>query len=276
MRKITTLFISLFLVVAINILFAQQEKFLRQTTIAVPSVECAGFGNAISGVDLDGDGKVEIYAVNNNWDDSGPCELIPRIYKFELNGNEWELVWQAQLNIPLQNTWPALAVGDLDGDGKKEIIWGPVNFTDATQNPNPPRIVVFEVKGDGSDVLGVPDGSGNYLPNAQWNMGVADMYNLRPFRWFVQDIDNDGKQEVIFASRVAGERFGVISVSDVPDLGGGTETWTWEGNGLGQNISSSTLYDLFILDGKIYLIHANGTVTPVLFEGGQWKAKTGF
>ena len=274
MKRTFSLFVIAFLVVAVNLLFAQQEKFFRQVTIAVPAVEVAGFGNSISGVDLDGDGKVEIYAVNNNWDDSGPGELIPRIYKFEFDGTKWDTVWRAQLNIPLQNTWPPLAIGDLDGDGKKEVIWGPVNFTDATQNPNPPRIVVFEVKGDGSDVLGVPDGSGNYLPNAKWNMGVADMYNLRPFRWFVQDIDNDGKQEVIFASRVAGERFGVISVSDVPDLGGGTETWTWEGNGLGQNINSSTLYDLFILDGKIYLIHANGAVTPVLFEGGQWKAKT--
>ncbi|NPV10308.1 MAG: hypothetical protein HPY57_00750 [Ignavibacteria bacterium] len=275
MRKITTLFLSIFLVIAVNLLFAQQEKFVRQTTIAVPAIEVAGFGNAVSGVDLDGDQKVEIYAVNNNWDNSGPGELVPRIYKFEFDGTKWDTVWRAQLNIPLQNTWPTLAIGDLDGDGKKEVIWGPVNFTDATQNPNPPRIVVFEVKGDGSDVLGVPDGSGNYLPNAKWNMGVADNYNLRPFRWYVQDIDNDGKQEVIFASRVAGERFGVISVSDVPDLGGGTETWVWEGHGLGQNINSSTLYDLFILDGNIYLIHQNGTVTPVLYQGGQWLAKTG-
>jgi DNA/RNA endonuclease YhcR with UshA esterase domain len=274
MRKTITLFVSIFLVIAVNILFAQQERFVRQTTIAVPSAECAGFGNMISGVDLDGDGKVEIYAVNNNWNDSAPCELVPRIYKFEFDGTKWDTVWKAQLNIPLQNTWPPLAVGDLDNDGKKEIIWGPINFLDAANNPNPPRIVVFEVKGDGSDVLGVPDGSGNYLPNAKWNMGVADNYDLRPFRWFVQDIDNDGKQEVIFASRAGNERFGVISVSDVPDLGGGTETWTWEGNGLGQNINSSTLYDLFILDGKIYLIHSNGTVTPVIFENGQWKAKT--
>ncbi len=274
MKKALSSFLILFLVVAVNLIFGQQEKFLRQVTISVPAIEVAGFGNAVSGYDLDGDGKVEIYAVNNNWDDSGPGELIPRIYKFEFDGTKWDTVWRAQLNIPLQNTWPPLAVGDLDGDGKKEIIWGPVNFTDAATNPNPARIVVFEVKGDGSDVLGVPDGSGNYLPNAQWNMGVTDNYNLRPFRWFVQDIDNDGKEEVIFASRVAGERFGVISVSDVPDLGGGTETWTWEGNGLGQTINSSTLYDLFILNNKIYLIHSNGMVTPVLFESGQWKAKT--
>jgi len=231
MRKTTTFFVTIFLAIAVNILFAQQERFIRQTTIAVPSAECAGFGNMISGVDLDGDGKVEIYAVNNNWSDSGPCELVPRIYKFEFDGNKWDTVWKAQLNIPLQNTWPPLAVGDLDNDGKKEIIWGPINFLDAANNPNPPRIVVFEVKGDGSDVLGVPDGSGNYLPNAQWTMTTSTMYELRPFRWYVVDIDNDGKQEVVFVSRRAeNERFGIISVTDIPDLGGGTETWSYKFN----------------------------------------------
>ncbi|MBU2445908.1 MAG: VCBS repeat-containing protein, partial [Bacteroidetes bacterium] len=189
MKKIYFVFLTLLLVGICSInTYSQVETFVRQTTIAVPAIEPTGFGNVISGVDLDGDGKMEIYAVNNNWNDAG-AELIPRIYKFEFDGTKWDTVWRATLNIPLQNTWPALAIGDLDKDGKMEVIWAPINFTDATKNPNPARVVVFEVKGDGSDILGIPDGTGNYLPNAQWNMGVANMYNLRPFRWFVADVD---------------------------------------------------------------------------------------
>jgi hypothetical protein len=29
--------------------------------------------------------------------------------------------------IPLQNTWPAIAYGDVDKDGKMEIWWAPIN-----------------------------------------------------------------------------------------------------------------------------------------------------
>jgi len=50
--------------------------------------------------------------------------LIPRIYKLERNqGGVWEVVWKAVAPVKLQNTWPPLVVGDLDKDGKKELIW---------------------------------------------------------------------------------------------------------------------------------------------------------
>ncbi len=286
MKKIYFVFLTLLLTgICITTTHAQVETFVRQATISVPAIEPTGFGNVVSGVDLDGDGKPEIYAVNNNWNDNG-AELIPRIYKFEFDGTKWDTVWRATLNIPLQNTWPALTTGDLDKDGKKEVIWGPVNFTDASTNPNPARVVVFEVKGDGSDILGVPDGA-NFKPNAQWNMGVANMYNLRPFRWFVADVDNDIKNELVFVSRVAGERFGVISVSTIPDNGDGTEIWTMEYSALGvTGVPTSILYDIAIIGSTVYLLHSNGDVTPFRFTtswamgtvqtglvpGGTWKS----
>ncbi|PJA96842.1 MAG: hypothetical protein CO129_04225 [Ignavibacteriales bacterium CG_4_9_14_3_um_filter_34_10] len=249
--------------------------YVRSGVIEAPANEPGGYGEVVSGVDLDGDGKMEIYAVNDNWNDT-PDELIPRIYKYEWNGAYWEIVWKAVLDIPLQNTWPALAVGDLDGDGKKEVIWGPVNNIDATANPNPARVVVFEVAGDGSDVLGVPDGSGNYLPNAKWNLGVADNSNERPFRWFVQDIDADSTEEIIFAARAGTLRWGVISVSDVPDNGDGSETWTMEASAatVTTPASTGTPYDLAILDSYIYLIYTNGNVIPIKYEAGTYTAKT--
>lgn len=249
-------------------------NFVRSAEIPAPAIEPGGWGEVVSGVDLDGDGKIEIYAVNDNWNDT-PDELIPRIYKFEWNGAFWENVWSAVLNIPKQNTWPALAVGDLDADGKKEVIWGPVNNVDAT-NLNPPRVVVFEVAGDGSDVLGVPDGNGNYLPNAQWNFGVADNSNERPFRWFVKDFDGDSKEEIIFAARAGTLRWGVISVSDVPNNADSSETWTMEASALTvpTPASTGTLYDLAIIEPYIYLIYSNGNVIPIKYDAGTYKAKS--
>ncbi len=217
--------------------FAQKDLFTRGAVVNLDTTEAGGYGEIVSGLDLDRDGKLEIYAVNDNWGDGSsgkyPQEMIPKIFKYENNNGKWEVVWQATLDIPAQNTWPTLTSADLDGDGKGEIVWGPVNAT-SDANPNPARIVVFESKGDGSDVMGVDDGSGKYLPNAKWSIVSEDKINLRPFKWLANDIDNDGKQELLLADRQGsgyGMQFGVISVSDIPDAGDGSETWTIEFDG---------------------------------------------
>lgn len=251
--------------------FGQSELFVRKAQIKMPAIENAGFGNIVAGVDLDNDGKKEIYAVNNNWDDAG-AQLVPRIYKFEFNGTTWDSVWSATLDVPLQNTWPALEVADLDGDGKKEIIWCPVNNTNAT-NPKPARIVVFEAKGDTSNVMGVPNGSGGYRPNAQWVMDTTALYNLRPFRITLKDFNRDGKPEIVFgdrASSTTGYRFGVIGVSNIPDNGDGSETWTMLASGKTSTLTSGQVYDQAIIDSTIYLIHSTGAVTPVRYANGTY------
>lgn len=273
MKKfIFSFFILVCLALNIN---AQQELFVRKAIINPPASENSGFGEAVVGVDFDGDGKKEIYFVNSNWGDTG-AELIPRIYKFEQNASGgWDSVWSATLDIPLQNTWPALTYGDWDNDGKQEIIWGPVNFLDATTNPNPARIIVFE-QGTG-DVLGVPD-AGNYRPNAKWTITDSLNKNLRPFRFRLYDINNDGKKELIYVSRVSaagvGNRFGVVSVSYIPDNGNGTEAWSiamWDS---AATVNASTLYDFAVLDSTIYLLHSNGSMTPVYYANGNYTIGT--
>ncbi|MFH0735872.1 MAG: FG-GAP-like repeat-containing protein [bacterium] len=270
MKSIRLMFSFLFLIM-FSTTYLAQDLFVRSAVIQPPVAETGGFGNVVTGVDFDGDGKLEIYAVNNNINDT-PSEVIPRIYKYEFNGTSWDSVWSTILvGVEKQNTWPALTYGDWDNDGKKEIIWGPVNFTVSGTNENPSRIVVFESKGDGSDVMGVDNGDGTFKPNAQWNMGVATMYNLRPIRWFLQDIDDDGQQEITFCSRVAGERFGIVSVSTIPDNGDGSEVWTMEASGLGMtNIDASTIYDIAILDNVIYLFSQNGTISTIKRVAGVW------
>jgi len=259
-----------------------QEVYARKAGVPVPAMETGGIGNFISGVDFDGDGKDEVYLVNNNINDTGPGELIPRVYKYEWSGTAWDSVWSAELSIPLQNTWPALTYGDWDKDGKMEIIWGPVNNLNATTNPKPARVIVFEEKGDGSDVMGIASGS-NYLPSAKWTITDSSMFNLRPFRWLLSDVDNDGNEELIFcdrASSTTGYRFGVIGVSNIPDNGDGSETWTLEYSGKDSVLTTGSMYDLAVLDSTIYLFPnaATGPVIPVRYRNGVWsigKAQTG-
>ncbi len=239
-------------------LFAQDFTRDANKEIPVPDADLntGGLGNMVTGMDFDGDGRTDVFVVNHNWNDADN-EMLVRIYKYEFNGTSWEVVWKATYDVWKQNTWPAMTYGDIDGDGKGEIFVGPVNWTDATNNPNPPRLLVYESAGDGTDVMGVPDGSGNYLPNSKSTITSEDNVNLRPFRWVLSDVDDDGQQELIFADRKAsssGWYFGVMSVDNIPDNGDGSETWTVEANGLDLGLTGAqNKWDLAVLGNTIYL-----------------------
>ncbi|NUM71514.1 MAG: T9SS type A sorting domain-containing protein [Ignavibacteriaceae bacterium] len=268
MKKANFLSMALFFLAVLNVA-AFSQPFIRIGNVPLPSPENAGFGNVLAGLDLDGDGKKEIYAVNNNWSDTG-AELIPTIYKFEFDEvSQWVQVWKAVLPIPKQNTWPALTTGDLDNDGRQEIIWGPVNFAE-TGNENPWRVVVFE-QNPGQENLGIPDPNvtGNFLPNAKWTMTDQQLYNWRPFRWFVHDIDGDNTKEIVFVSRAVtagGNNIGVMSVSDVPNTGNGSETWTMEFAGGGTTV----YYDLALIDNKAICIPQSGTISVLRYANGSY------
>lgn len=256
-------FIVLFLFLGSS-LFGQ--VFFRVGEVPLPAIENAGFGNVVAGVDFDGDGKKEVYAVNNNWNDSGQ-ELIPTIYKFEFNGTGWDMVWHATLapGIVVQNTWPALIAADLDKDGRMEIVWGPVNYSGAPANN--PRIVVYEYAGDGSDNLGVadPDSAGNWKPNSKWSIDPAAGVNLRPLRFAVGDPDSDGDTELLFCNRQGAYGFGVASVTDIPNNADGTEVWTLEFSG-----ATDTFYDMALVGSNAYLFNFDGDVVPVTYSSGSW------
>ncbi|MCB0749090.1 MAG: T9SS type A sorting domain-containing protein [Ignavibacteriae bacterium] len=262
---------------------AQQDEFVRMDSILVPEIENCGFGEIIAGVDFDGDNLVEIYAVNN-MNDLGGEELIPRIYKYEFNGTEWQLVWdEYSRDILQQNSWAPITYGDWDKDNKQEIIWSPVNNFDVG-NENPPRILVWEANGD--DKLGKAN-FGFETPSAKWTITDEDNFEVRPFRIILKDIDNDGTEELIFADREANYRFGIVSVSDIPDNGNGSETWELDFSGLDLVLPESSIYDMATINNTIYLFHSDGNVTPVRYEdnnysvlpsipgflpGGSWKS----
>ena len=287
-----TIFTSvLFLALTLN----AQDRFDRSTVIPAADLDIGGFGNLVAGYDIDGDGLMEIYAINTEWDtwNQAGLDLVPRIYKYEQDSaGKWQIVWWTRAAFDFQNTWGALAVADLDGDGKKELVWGPVNNTAGGLNANPSRILVFETPGDGSDNMGIDNGDGTWRPNAEWTITGIDNDNIRPFRWIITDIDGDGTQEIVTALRAGAERGQVYSVDDIPDTGDGSETWTVEWEGLG----TTTHYDLAVIGSTIYYISSGGDVTKVAYDaagdsftvadpqvrlvgngttdGGSWKSAT--
>lgn len=269
LRKVTV--ISFVVVFAAAQLLAVGE-FDRVAEIPIPEADLnnGGIGNMIAGVDVDGDGKLEIYLVNDNWED-GDSEVIPRIYKLEKDGTDWSVVWSAVIEPFYQNTWPCLSLADLDKDGKQELVWGPVNSTSVSANPD--RIVVYEHAG--GDVFGVDDGSGNYIPNSTWTIVTEDDVNLRPMDWEITDIDNDGVDEIVFADRkgtTGGYFFGVCSVDDIPDDGDGSETWTLEMSGkdftLLEGIENK--WDVAIVDSTFYAF-CEVEISKLSWDGSAWN-----
>ncbi|HRP93637.1 MAG TPA: VCBS repeat-containing protein, partial [Ignavibacteriaceae bacterium] len=175
--------------------------------------------------------------------------------------------------------WVGFTIADLDKDGKPEIVWCPPNFPDAPGliNPNPLRVIVYEVVGDGSDNLGVDDGFGAFLPNASTTIVTDDNYNLRPISLKVVDIDSDGRDELIFADQTTNWHFGVLSVDDIPDNGSGLETWTVEASGVTDPILVGTgnKWDLAVVGKVIYLFAQSGIVYPVKYDNGTWTSLPG-
>jgi len=282
MKRLFTILSFLSIIISTQML--AQTLLQRTALIRDPSQLERGFGNVIAGVDFDNDGLPEIYACNSNFVD-GAYELVPRLYKFEWNPVQarWDSVWGYVSDIPRQNTWPALAWGDLDKDGRKEIYWGPVNYLDATLNPNPPRIVVFEYPGDGSNNMGVSDGFGGFLPNAKTSIVTENMFELRPIRFVIADIDNDNNQEIIFADRRAANgnyHVGVLSVNTIPNDGSGLEVWTTKFSGVGDFVLAGTgnKWDLTVVppyiglwgnSGETYLIKYNPAPTGYVVNPPQ-------
>ncbi|MFH1852928.1 MAG: FG-GAP-like repeat-containing protein [Candidatus Neomarinimicrobiota bacterium] len=277
-RKISITVLVVLFIVAMPVRILALAGFERSDLIAIPEPELnvGGVGNLISGVDLDGDGRTEIYLVNDNWADA-ESEKIPRIYKLELVDNAWQVVWQSIAPVEAQNTWPPLLITDLDSDGKDELTWLIVNFT-TTTSPNPFRVVVYEEAGDGSDVLGVSDGFGGYYPNAMWTITDTDNLEIRPASAAAADVDNDGTVELIFADRKGnngGYYFGVISVDDIPDDGSGFETWTMETCGLDHTLSDKidNKWDVAVVGSNMYFFD-EFEISKVAWDGSDYVYST--
>jgi len=264
------LYFVVFLAFFLSIIVPAQT-LTRTAEIKDPSALERGFGAIVAGVDFDKDGLPEIYACNTNMVD-GAYEVIPRLYKFEWNmtTSSWDSVWGAVAPVPLQNTWPALTWGDVDKDGRPELYWGIVN--NIGTDLNPARIVVYEYPNDGTDNMGVDDGFGGFDPNAKTSIVTTDNFNLRPLKLAISDPDNDGTDEIIFNDRAGTWHVGVLSVNDIPNNGGGLETWTVELNGsLEANLATvGANYDFVNVFQYIGLFNSNGKTSLLKYNTNAW------
>ncbi|NQV50313.1 MAG: T9SS type A sorting domain-containing protein [Candidatus Marinimicrobia bacterium] len=272
MKKVTRILLfGLFLIAQV-----QADLFPRIDFVEIDDSQVTnngGIGNFIAGVDVDEDGLIEIYMVNDNWND-GPGELVPRIYKYEKATNgDWDMVWSAippATLVDMQNTWPTLVLADLDADGKQELVWGIVNNTGTFSNP--PRIVVYEHAG--GDNFGV-ENAGAYDPNSTWSIASADGENIRPIDMEVLDFDGDGVDEIIFADRAgnnSGYYFGICSVDDIPDNGDGSETWTLESEGHDFGLTSSVenKWDVAVVGSNAYFF-SETEITKISWTGSAYE-----
>lgn len=233
-----------------------QLPFMAPQTSSEVAIVKAGF-------DTDNDGKKEFLIA---WTDMDENYII----MFEANGdNTFDTVWSWKYPVPT-NTFAGIAISDLDGNGKPEII-----TTLPSQigvNINPPRIWVFEWNGVvGENKYGIYTSNQGPIPHLEWNFNLPDNTDFRPYSLVVEDIDNDGKQELIVGVRQGGRDREVLVCSLEGEVGG-FSSWIIEYNlqGLtGGSLYSVTTGDLDN-DGKkeiyafiwnrftLYIIETNG------------------
>ena len=197
----------------------------------------AGFGTAAMGDSATAAGEVSSYnntrAVKGgmDMDQDGKHEVITTsyagrvsVYEFDGVNNAFDVVWQSPIPDSLRYGFGtrSVNVGDLDGDGKHEIVF-PVSEADAV------GFHIYEWDGVvGSDNYGTTFSSINGLYN-----GTDDNNkNLRHERFEIDDIDGDGQQELISVVRDGSKGMIVSSIATGDDIvhnsGGSFETWSKE------------------------------------------------
>ena len=187
--------------------------------------------------DIDGDGKLDIICTNSN---SGSASSVS---VFHNTSTSTSLSFATRMDMPTGNSGAALAVGDLDNDGKPDIVVsnsnsytlsffrntstaGAVSFqsrVDSATAYRPERLAIGDVDGDGKqDILvstsaprhmailrNISSGSSLLFTTTMWNVGsTTTAINLA-------DVSGDGKPEILYAN-LSGSTIGVVANTSVP------------------------------------------------------------
>jgi len=202
MRKIRSIFV-LFLLILIQLDVASElalslkwEKELRNPVTAVWIA------------DLDGDGVKEIIAAVSEQTLAGGAGWI---YVLDRNGEI-----KAESNVPGPPS-DNLVVGDIDNDGKMEIILGIYSYLHVLDSNCSKRLQsrtgyqyrIMDVKTDDLDgdgireivvVAGIRSKNGIYVYNSNGSIKWASGTTGRPYSIAIHDLNNDGHKEVITAT----------------------------------------------------------------------------
>jgi flagellar hook assembly protein FlgD len=176
----------------------------------------------IGGMDMDMDGKKEVIAT----DYVGGRVIV---YEIDMANNAFDVVWSSPVVEARNHAYNprTVNVGDLDGDGKHEIVF-------PSSNVDAEGYHIYEWDGvEGSDNYGT-------LPSSICAVEVEICCGIDGAafrgdheRLTIFDIDGDGQQELITAIRRGSPRGAlVVSLTQGDDLvhnsNGGLETWVTE------------------------------------------------
>jgi len=203
-----------------------QLPFMPPQTSSEVAIVKAGF-------DTDKDGKKEFLIA---WTDLDENYII----MYEANGNNtFDTVWSWKYPVP-SNTFAGIAIGDLDGNGRQEIIT--TLPSQVGVNPNPPRLWVFEWNGIvGENKYGIYTSTQGPLPHLEWNFNLPDNIDFRPYSLVAEDVDGDGKQELVVGVRQGGRGREVLVCSLEGEVGG-FSSWIIEYNL--QGLTGGSLYSV--------------------------------
>ncbi len=233
------------MVFAIGAGFSQQwSRVWKLTTPPYLTLEdITDMGIVKAGFDTDKDGWGEILCA---WTDADTNAIM----MYEANGdNSYALVWSwAYPYGPGEtNSFAGIAVGDINNNGVVEIVTTLPAVVGA--DPNPLRVWAFEWNGVvGKNAYGFYDSTKRtYSPSGGWNFDAPSNYDLRPYSLTIEDIDKDGKNELITGFRQAGSGMREVIVSSVDGDFDGFATWNLEwkySNAFGGSNYSTTTGDL--------------------------------
>lgn len=197
-------------------------------------------GMVKSGFDTDGDGWGEFLCA---WTD----EDTNAIMLYEATGDDtYELKWSFVYPVAA-NSYAAFAVGDVNSNGKVDIVTALPAVVGTDVNPH--RMWVFEWNGvQGENAYGTWNADSNkYLPSDSWNFALPDNYDFRPYSMIIDDIDNDGQNELIVGVRQAGSptKREIIVASYNGDFGGFA---TWEVEYYYSGVFGGSLYSVTVGD----------------------------
>ena len=180
---------------------------------------------AIGGMDMDGDGSKEVIVT----DYAGGRVIV---YEYDAVNTAFDVVWMspvvAERNVYGTSNPRTVNVGDLDGDGKQEIVF-------PSSNVDAEGFHIYEWDGvTGSDNYGTQPSS---ICKTEVDVCCAAdegaAFRGDHERLTIFDIDGDGQQELITAIRRGSPRGTLISSLGATDdiehnSGGGLETWSQE------------------------------------------------